>query len=137
VGSSESIKTIYSVRETTELRAFSLILSRPEAMPPLLARLASIIDEMSRHEGTSNQTLNRLDIRFHTAMVEAANEFVLGSIWSAVKHHLMIIFSLEITDSSNFADDHRRLAAALAVGDWPALETEYRQHVEKDRLDVR
>jgi DNA-binding GntR family transcriptional regulator len=133
----EGIKTIYSVRETSELRAFSLILARPKALDALVSAVQPIIEEMAGHEGKSNRALNRLDISFHTAMVEAAGEFALSSIWSVIKHHLMIIFSLEITDSSNFADDHRRLIAALTARDWPALEAEYRRHVAKDRLDVQ
>jgi DNA-binding GntR family transcriptional regulator len=133
----ESIRTIYSIRETSELRAVSLLLSRPESIPPLLEKLEQIANQMALHEGKSHPALNRLDVGFHTTMVEAAGEFALSSIWSAVKHHLMIIFSLEITDGSNFADDHRRLAASLAGLDGTRLEAEYRRHIAKDRLDVR
>ena len=92
---------------------------------------------MERHEGRSNPKLNQLDIAFHTALINAADEFALGSIWNAIKHHLVIIFSLEITDGTNFSDDHRRLAAALIRRDRKALEKEYRLHIAKDRLDVR
>ena len=133
----ESIKTIYSLRETSELRAFSLLLGRPESMAGLMERLQPITDEMARFEGKSNPTLNRLDIAFHTTMFDAAGEFALNSIWNVIKHHLIIIFSLEITDSSDFAEDHRRLARTLASGNWLAIETEYRGHIAKDRLDVR
>ncbi len=133
----ESIRTIYSIRETSELRAVALLLSRPESIPPLLPKLEQIANDMAVHEGRSNRALNRLDVSFHTTMVEAADEFALTSIWSAVKHHLMIIFSLEITDGSNFAEDHRRLAATLGGLDHAQLESEYRRHIAKDRLDVR
>jgi DNA-binding GntR family transcriptional regulator len=133
----ESVRTIYSIRETSELRAVSLLLSRPEGVPALLVKLEEIAEQMALHEGKSNPALNRLDVGFHTTMVEAAGEFALSSIWSAVKHHLLIIFSLEITDGSNFSDDHRRLAAALGSLDRRLVEAEYRRHIAKDRLDVR
>jgi DNA-binding GntR family transcriptional regulator len=132
----ESIKTIYALRGTTELRACSLLLSRPEKVQPLISTLDSIIDSMGRYQGKSNPTLNRLDIAFHTALVDAAGEFALTSIWGAVKYHLAIIFSLEISDSSNFAEEHRQLVKALANGEWSALEATYRLHIAKDRLDV-
>jgi DNA-binding GntR family transcriptional regulator len=133
----ESIKTIYSMRETSELRAISLLLGRPERIPPLLASLEPILKEMALNEERSNRTLNKLDIAFHTTLVEATGEFALGSIWNAIKHHLVIIFSLEISDGANFAEDHRRLARAIADGKWPQIEREYRRHIAKDRLDVR
>ena len=132
----ESIKTIYALRETTELRACSLLFSRPEKVPPLISTLDPIIDSMGRYQGKSNPTLNRLDISFHTALVDAAGEFALSSIWGAIKYHLAIIFSLEISDGSNFADDHRQLVTALVAGEWGALETAYHLHIAKDRLDV-
>jgi DNA-binding GntR family transcriptional regulator len=133
----ESIKTIYSLRETSELRAFSLLLDRRHSMAGLAESLLLITDEMARFEGKSNPTLNRLDIAFHSTMFDAAGEFALNSIWNVIKNHLIIIFSLEITDSSDFAEDHRRLARTIASGNWPAIETEYRSHIAKDRLDVR
>jgi DNA-binding GntR family transcriptional regulator len=132
----QSIQTIYSMRETSELRAFALLRARPHDLPRLLAGLEPILEAMALNEGRSNLTLNRLDIAFHTALVEAAGEFALTSIWGAVRHHLAIIFSLELSDSSDFAADHRRLARALA-GDGAALEEEYRRHIAKDRFDVR
>ena len=132
-----SIGTIYAIRESCELRAFSLILGRGEQLRRLLSSLEAIVKEMERHEGRSNAALNRLDIAFHSTLVEAADEFVLRSIWKAIKHHLAIIFSLEITDGSNHADDHRQLAAALAAGDSERLAAVYRRHIAKDRLDVR
>jgi DNA-binding GntR family transcriptional regulator len=133
----ESIKTIYSMRETSELRAFSLLVARPDRIPPLLARLDPIMEDMAVNEERSNRALNRLDIAFHTILVEAAEEFALGSIWNAIKHHLAIIFSLEISDGSNFAEDHRRLTRTIADGNWSEIQREYRRHIAKDRLDVR
>jgi DNA-binding GntR family transcriptional regulator len=133
----QSIRTIYSMRETSELRAFALLRARPHDLPRLMAELEPILDAMALNEGRSNLTLNRLDIAFHTALVESAGEFALTSIWGAIKHHLAIIFSLELSDSSDFAADHWRLARALVGGDGVAIEEEYRRHIAKDRFDVR
>jgi DNA-binding GntR family transcriptional regulator len=133
---SRSIATIYALREAAELRAASILLHTPDRIEPLLERVRPAIEEMARQELRSIPALNRLDIEFHTALVEAADDFALASIWGAVKHHLAIIFSLELIEGRGFADDHRRLAAALQRQDAAAFEAEHRSHVAKDRLDV-
>jgi DNA-binding GntR family transcriptional regulator len=131
-----SIGTVYSLREACELRAFDLILGEPDKLPGLLARLKDIAEEMERCEARSNQTLNRLDILFHTTLIDAGEDFALSSIWSAIKDHLAIIFSLELCDGRDFSKDHMRLAQALARQEKNELDGEYRRHIAKDRLDV-
>jgi DNA-binding GntR family transcriptional regulator len=133
---SRSIATIYTLREAAELRAASILFRAPDRIELLLQRVRPIIEEMARQEIRSIPALNKLDIEFHTSLVEAADDFALASIWSAVKHHLTIIFSLELVDGTGFSSDHERLVSALRQGDVAAFETEYRSHVAKDRLDV-
>jgi DNA-binding GntR family transcriptional regulator len=131
-----AIGSIYAVRETIELRAFAELLEEPSRIAAVLAAVQPVIERMETFQGRSNAMLNTLDIAFHSKLVEGARDFVLSAIWRGIRDHLAITFSLEITDGSTFADDHRQLAAALQARDWRQLEAAYRFHISKDRLDV-
>lgn len=131
-----SIGTIYTTRESLELRAFDLLLGEPDRLPPLLARLMQIAETMQDYGNHAKTTLNKLDIEFHTTIIEAAGDFVLSSIWGAIKDHLTVIFSLELADGREYASDHHKIVKALAKRDKPNMVAIYRRHVAKGRLSV-
>jgi DNA-binding GntR family transcriptional regulator len=131
-----SIGTIYATRETLELRAFDHLLAKPQRLSDLLPRLRRIAESMQEYDDHSREMLNKLDIEFHTTLIEAAEDCVLSSIWRAIKDHLTVIFSLEWVDGREYRNDHQAIIEALTRGDKPSLVAEYRRHVLKGRLNV-
>jgi DNA-binding GntR family transcriptional regulator len=130
-----SIGTIYATREALELRAFELLIES-DRLPTLLTRLINIAEAMREDSNRAKAILNKLDIEFHTTIIEAADDFVLSSIWGAIKDHLTVIFSLERADGAEYASDHLAIVKALAKREKPRLVAAYRRHVAKGRLNV-
>lgn len=132
-----SIGTVYATRETLELRAFDHLIAAPDRLEALAPQLNAIVRSMRGPEDRHRAELNRLDIEFHTAIIEAAGDFVMSSIWAAIKDHLTVIFSIEVAPARDYASDHGRILTALLKRDRERVFTEYRRHVAKGRLNVQ
>ena len=106
--------------------------------PDVAAKLDAALDELrtkKRHEDWNS--LNRLDMTFHTTLYNLAGSPLLSALWSGIARHVLILFSIERSKRHNFdrvVKEHERYRSVLMSGTDADIQAEIEKHLMTFRI---
>ena len=124
------IREVYEVRRTLEVEATRLACGRHD--PVLLARLATLIEEMAAADPKDPVVHFELNRRFHRTLVEPCDNHLLlkmlDTLWDhPINRRITRSYLQEAGSSETMVAEHRQLLAAAAAAD-EALLMELTSH---------
>lgn len=114
--SKKDIEDLFGVRSMLESYAIRQIVAA-EKRSPALRDLFAICDEMEAAAALDSLTdVNRIDRRFHSALIEHSGNELLGVLWSSVAQRVQQVMSLsnlQQGDLRQIAVNHRAIVTVM------------------------
>lgn len=130
------VAEIYAAREVIECAAAEVIVARSSAdRSKTGAELEAIVDRMVPLIAAENwPEVSRLDLAFHTRLVEASGNTRLHRAYLTLATETLICMSnLEeaypYSDAASIAEGHRHIATLIATGDLQEIRETLHQHL--------
>lgn len=130
----EDIAEIYAAREAIELAAAGAIVNQgKDRIAETMATLSKIIAKMGSPVAASDwRTLAELDLKFHVAFVNAANNSRLSRTYltlAAETRICLVNLQGSYPQPRALIDEHERLVELLSMGDYRLLKKAIRTHM--------
>jgi len=130
----EDVSEIYAAREAIELAAAKAILAlEPSEIAAIAGRLSAIISSMASLVAPEDwRRLSELDLGYHLALVESANNSRLTRIYStlaAESRMCMVNLGASYPRPAALVEEHQRLVDLLAAGDADRLAQAITEHM--------
>ena len=137
----DDIKEIYAVREAVESAAARTLLAAPQDQLNLTGKaLKEILTEMAKQVELSDwHAISRLDMQFHTTLVEGAKNSRLLRIYDTLAaESRMCIINLEVSYPrvDALVQEHQIILDLLEAGDSDGLQRAISQHMHKAVEDL-
>jgi DNA-binding GntR family transcriptional regulator len=137
----EDIKEIYAVREAVESAAAKILLAAPQDQVDLTSKaLQEILAEMAKQVELSDwHAISRLDMQFHTTLVEGTKNSRLRRIYDTLAaESRMCIINLEVSYPrvDALVEEHQNILDLLEAGDGEGLERAVSRHMQKAVEDL-
>jgi DNA-binding GntR family transcriptional regulator len=135
------IKEIYGAREAIELGAAEAILTERAAdLAEIAADLSDIIEQMvPLVEAKEWRKLSEIDLNFHVAFVNSAENSRLSRIYStlaAESRICMVNLQVAYPNTTRLVEEHQHLVALLETGDGEGLAVAIRHHMRSAITDL-
>ncbi len=139
--STDDIKEIYAVREAVESAAARILLAAPkDQMNRTGAALKEILTEMAKQIELSDwHAISRLDMQFHTTLVEGSKNSRLRRIYDTLAaESRMCIINLEVSYPrvDDLVQEHQSILDLLEAGDSEGLQRAVSHHMQKAVEDL-
>lgn len=137
----DDIKEIYAVREAVESAAARILLAAPkDQMNRTGTALKEILTEMAKQIELSDwHAISRLDMQFHTTLVEGSKNSRLLRIYDTLAaESRMCIINLEVSYPrvDDLVQEHQSILDLLEAGDSDGLQRAVSHHMQKAVEDL-
>lgn len=137
----EDVSEIYAAREAIELAAAKAILALESGeIAAIAGRLSAIISSMTSLVASGDwRRLSELDLDYHLALVESANNSRLTRIYStlaAESRMCMVNLGASYPRPAALVEEHQRLVDLLAAGDADRLAQAITEHMASAVADL-
>lgn len=120
-------------RIALERIAFRDALPAFAAEPARLGELDRLIRAMEQDAARDDWLgVLRADVAFHRAVIRAAGDEIVATLWEALARHVLIVFGREVRPRRHglrHGEEHRELRDLLAAGDPAPLDREVERHI--------
>ena len=137
----DDIKEIYAVREAVESAAAKVLLAAPQDQINLTGQaLKEILTEMAKQVELSDwHAISRLDMQFHTTLVEGSKNSRLLRIYDTLAaESRMCIINLEVSYPrvDALVQEHQNILDLLEAGSGKELDRAISRHMQKAVEDL-
>jgi DNA-binding GntR family transcriptional regulator len=137
----DDVKEIYAVREAVESAAAKVLVAAPKDQIKVIGRaLQEILTEMAKQVELSDwHAISRLDMQFHTTLVEGTKNSRLLRIYDTLAaESRMCIINLQVSYPrvDALVQEHQDILDLLEAGDGEGLERAISRHMQKAVEDL-
>jgi DNA-binding GntR family transcriptional regulator len=137
----DDVKEIYAVREAVESAAAKILVAAPKDQIKVIGQaLQEILIEMAKQVELSDwHAISRLDMQFHTTLVEGTKNSRLLRIYDTLAaESRMCIINLQVSYPrvDALVQEHQDILDLLEAGDGEGLERAISRHMQKAVEDL-